>query len=60
MSMMPVREAMRQLESAGVIEHVPHRGARVREMSQADLIDTYRTRMALEGLLCRTAVNNAG
>lgn len=55
MSMMPIREALRQLEAIGVIEVTPHKGARVREISPDDLIDTYRTRITLEGLLCSRA-----
>lgn len=55
MSMMPVREAIRQLESVGVIEVQPHRGARVREVSTEDLEDTHRTRIVIEGALCHRA-----
>ncbi|MGJ3507877.1 GntR family transcriptional regulator [Enemella sp. A6] len=55
MSMMPVREAVRRLEALGVIEVEPYRGARVREVSAADLTDTYRTRILLEGYLARRA-----
>lgn len=55
MSMMPVREAIRQLESIGVIETSPHRGARVCEVSPEDLEDTYLTRIVQEGVLVRLA-----
>ncbi|TGD87872.1 GntR family transcriptional regulator [Mycolicibacterium sp. CH28] len=58
MSMMPIREALRQLESIGVVEVIPRKGARVREISADDLIDTYRTRILLEGALCRRAAEN--
>ncbi|MCU1682863.1 MAG: hypothetical protein JWQ81_3602 [Amycolatopsis sp.] len=58
MSMMPIREAIRQLESAGVIEVESHRGARVRAVSPHDLEDTYLTRITLEGILCRRAAEN--
>ena len=58
MSMMPIREALRQLEAIGVIEMTPHKGARVREISTDDLIDTYRTRITLEGILCSRAAEN--
>ncbi|MFV0253459.1 MAG: GntR family transcriptional regulator [Beutenbergiaceae bacterium] len=49
-SPMPVREALRKLAGLGLVEILPHRGARVLELSLADLEDTYRTRMALECL----------
>ncbi|MGW6659554.1 GntR family transcriptional regulator [Rhodococcus sp. NPDC055024] len=58
MSMMPIREALRQLEAIGVIEITPHKGAKVREISADDLIDTYRTRITLEGILCSRAAEN--
>lgn len=58
MSMMPIREALRQLEAIGVVETTPRKGARVREISSDDLIDTYRTRIMLEGALCRRAAEN--
>jgi DNA-binding GntR family transcriptional regulator len=55
MSPMPVREAIRQLERLGLAEHVPHRGARVSELSIEDLRDTYETRLQLETLAVRRA-----
>jgi DNA-binding GntR family transcriptional regulator len=55
MSMMPIREAIRQLESIGVIESNPHRGARVCPVSPEDLGDTYLTRIIQEGHLVRLA-----
>lgn len=55
MSPMPVREAIRLLASLGLVEHVPHRGARVTELSLDDLRDVYESRMALEPLTVRHA-----
>jgi len=55
MSPMPVREAVRQLERLGLAEHVPHRGARVSELSIDDLRETYEARLALEILAVRHA-----
>lgn len=55
MSMMPVREAIRQLEATGIIEVEAHRGARVRPLTDEDLIDTYLTRIVLEGTLVKQA-----
>ncbi len=50
MSVSPIREAVRQLETLGLAEHVPHRGTRVKELELADLRDTYEVRLALEAL----------
>lgn len=49
-SSMPVREALRRLAALGLVDLVPHRGARVVELSRLDLEDTFRTRLALEPL----------
>ncbi|TWP32962.1 GntR family transcriptional regulator [Leekyejoonella antrihumi] len=57
-SMMPVRQALRQLEAVGVVEIIPNKGAQVRPISTEDLLDTYRTRIALEGILCHRAAEN--
>lgn len=48
MSVMPIREALRQLESVGLVEHRPHYGATVTEVSAAELTDLLRARLALE------------
>ncbi|WP_211592194.1 GntR family transcriptional regulator [Microbispora sp. H10836] len=50
MSPMPVRDALRRLEALGLVEIVPHKGAKVRELSEADLRDTYEIRIELESL----------
>lgn len=50
MSPMPIREALRRLDAVGLVEHVPHRGARVTELSLADLREIYDARLALEPL----------
>ena len=55
MSISPVREAVRRLESLGLAVHVPHRGARVSEIAVQDLYDTYEARLALETLAVRRA-----
>jgi DNA-binding GntR family transcriptional regulator len=54
-SMMPIREAVRQLESLGIVDVVPHRGAHVRSLTRADLVDTYYVRAHLETLAVRDA-----
>ncbi|ROO83072.1 DNA-binding GntR family transcriptional regulator [Actinocorallia herbida] len=50
MSPMPVRDAMRRLEALGLVEIIPHKGARVRELTEDDLRDTYEIRIELESL----------
>src|SRR4051794_30842183 len=50
MSPMPVREALQQLASDGLVEFIPHRGARVAEVSTRDLLDIYEARLRLEPL----------
>jgi DNA-binding GntR family transcriptional regulator len=47
-SQMPVREALKELASEGLIEHVPYRGARVVNMSLQDVEDIYTLRAFLE------------
>jgi DNA-binding GntR family transcriptional regulator len=55
MSPMPIREAVRRLDGVGLVENVPHRGARVTELSVEDLRDVYDVRLALEPLAIRRA-----
>lgn len=50
MSPMPVREAVRRLDALGLVENVPHKGARVTELSIGDLREIYEARLALEPL----------
>src|ERR687897_2614748 len=55
MSPMPVREALRRLDAAGLVENVPHRGARITELSVDDLREVYAVRLELEPLAVREA-----
>jgi DNA-binding GntR family transcriptional regulator len=55
MSPMPIREAVRRLDAAGLVENIPHRGARVTELSIGDLAEVYEARLALEVLAIRRA-----
>jgi len=55
MSPMPIREAVRRLDAAGLVENIPHRGARVTDLSVIDLSEVYEARMALEVLAIRRA-----
>jgi DNA-binding GntR family transcriptional regulator len=55
MSPMPIREAVRRLDAVGLVENVPHRGARVTELSVADLAEVYEVRLSLETVAMRRA-----
>jgi DNA-binding GntR family transcriptional regulator len=58
MSPMPIREALRLLDSVGLVENIPHRGARVTQLSIDDLREVYEARLALEPLAVRHAAEN--
>lgn len=60
MSAMPIREALRRLDAAGLVENIPHRGGRVTELSIADLAEVYEARLALEPLAVRRAAERFG
>lgn len=47
-SRIPVRTALLQLESEGLVTFHPHRGARVRTLSQAQIEEIYGLRLLLE------------
>jgi DNA-binding GntR family transcriptional regulator len=55
MSFTPIREALKQLEAEGLVEHVPYRGVRVVTFSLDDLLDIYGMRSVLEGLAAANA-----
>lgn len=56
-SRMPVREALRQLQSTGLIEVVPNRGAVVRVPAPWDVREAYEVRAELEALAAARAVS---
>ncbi len=56
-SQAPVREALRDLESVGVVETTAFRGARVRNPSRAELLEAYPVRAALESLAAGEAAS---
>jgi DNA-binding GntR family transcriptional regulator len=58
-SAMPVREALRRLAALGMVEIAAHRGARVRDLTVADLEDTYRMRLTLEPLAISLAAERS-
>lgn len=51
----PIREALKQLQAEGLVEHVPYRGARVIQFSIDDVLDIYTIRCELEGLAAAAA-----
>lgn len=54
-----IREALRQLETEGLVAIVPNKGPVVRELSPAEAKDLYSIRAVLEGLAARLFVENA-
>jgi len=58
MSHLPIREAIRQLESRGLVEHIPHRGGRVTEISLEDLRELYDARLVIEPEIISRAAEN--
>ena len=54
-----IREALRQLETEGLIANVPNKGPVVRALSLAEARDLYMIRAVLEGLGARLFVTNA-
>ena len=57
-SLIPVRESLRQLEAEGLVRIYPHRGAFVTELSLDELKEIYLIREVLEGLATELAVPN--
>lgn len=54
-SQTPVREALRELEALRLIESVPNKGVRVRELTAADLDEIYPVRAGLEQIAAELA-----
>ena len=57
-SQTPVREALRRLESEGLVSSDLHRGSIVAEVAFEDLEENFRIRAALESLSSRMAASN--
>ncbi|NIZ09566.1 GntR family transcriptional regulator [Pseudooceanicola sp. HF7] len=55
----PVREAIRQLESDGLVTHVPRVGAAIRTLDYAEITELYAMRTVLEGTAARFAARTA-
>lgn len=56
-SQTPVREALRELESLRLIESAPNKGVRVRELTAADLKESYPVRAGLEQVAAELAAD---
>jgi DNA-binding GntR family transcriptional regulator len=54
-SQAPVREALRELEQLRLVESSPHKGARVRAVTAAELAEIYPVRAAIEEVAAREA-----
>jgi DNA-binding GntR family transcriptional regulator len=55
-----IREALRQLETEGLVATVPNKGPIVRELSASEAKDLYSIRAVLEGLAAQLFTHNAG
>lgn len=55
-SQAPVREALRGLEALGIVDIAPFRGARVRRLEPAELLEAYVVRSTIEVLGARLAM----
>lgn len=54
----PVREALRKLETEGLVVHLPRKGVVVKGFSREDVIEIYSIREALEALAITYTVKN--
>ena len=54
-SQVPVREALRELEVLRFVESEPFRGARVRAVSRAEMVEIFPVRSAIEEVAVRLA-----
>lgn len=52
----PVRDALRELSALGVLDLIPHRGARIRDYTFTDIDHIYRARAHVEPAVVASAV----
>jgi DNA-binding GntR family transcriptional regulator len=52
----PIREALRQLQAEGILEHSPYRGVQVAEVKMEDVREIYMVRAVMESFVTRLAV----
>lgn len=55
----PIREAIRQLESDGLVAHLPRTGVAVRSLDYSEITELYEMRAVLEGTAARFAARAA-
>jgi DNA-binding GntR family transcriptional regulator len=55
----PLREAFQRLASDGLVEMLPHRGARVTDLSGADAMEIYELRLLLEPRCLRRSLESS-
>ncbi len=54
-----VRDAIQRLHTRGVVELIPNRGARIRQVSERDIQEAYQVRAQLEGFAAELAAVRA-
>ncbi len=59
-SRVPVREALRLLESQGIVVSTPYKGMRLMQVSNASVAEVMRVRLALETLAVQEALRRPG
>ncbi|MEO0344496.1 MAG: GntR family transcriptional regulator [Pseudomonadota bacterium] len=59
LSRTPIREALRRLESDGIVEHRPRIGAVVRKLSHSEIVELYEMRLVLERTAAAMAAKHA-
>jgi DNA-binding GntR family transcriptional regulator len=59
-SRVPVREALRLLESQGIVVSTPYKGMRLMQVSNASVAEVMRVRLALETLALQEALRRPG
>lgn len=55
----PIREAIRKLESEGIVRHMPRVGAVVRKLGQQEIVELYEMRIVLESTAAEMAAQHA-
>jgi DNA-binding GntR family transcriptional regulator len=55
----PIWEAIRRLEQEGIVTHTPHKGVKVRELTQKMALQLYEVRETMEGLAARLGAHRA-
>ena len=59
LSRTPVRDALRRLETEGVIEHRPRQGAVIRSLGHSEVVELYEMRLVLEVTAAEMAAQHA-